>query len=214
MGTSLSSAALSGTAAQGRWGGRRGGVCERVFLVLVRPTALKLLGSSLHEAQLVTRERGANLAMVAFPCVPGKAFPDLMRLLDDLHLPSEWEHTTRAAFLDFWPCSFLPEENFTGNLMVQFPQVCLDLSSDPLMAPVKIFDACGHSLDDNASLRVSSALFMDFPWQSGDYGLLLSATQVCRQPIDSDVALCSATAFQMPIFSEGLSFRPGTQQMR
>ena len=120
--------------------------------------------------------------MVAFPCVPGKAFPDLMRLLDDLHLPSEWEHTTRAAFLDFWPCSFLPEENFTGNLMVQFPQVCLDFSSDPLMVPVKIFDACGHSLDDNASLRISSALFMDFPWQSGDYGLLLSATQVCRQP--------------------------------
>ena len=184
-----------------------------------------------------------------------------MRLLDDLHLPSEWEHTTRAAFLDFWPCSFLPEENFTGNLMVQFPQVGLDSSSDPLMVPVKIFDACGHSLDDNASLRISSALFMDFPWQSGDYGLLLSATQVCRQPcrifqldqpssclsrffsvrdpgvmidlfggfggwkmglsmlhhyakaglppllcsveIDSDVALCSATAFQMPIFSEG-----------
>ena len=68
--------------------------------------ARKLLGSSLHEAQLVTRGRGANLAMVAFPCVPGKAFPDLMHLLDDLHLPSEWEHTTRAAFLDFWPYSF------------------------------------------------------------------------------------------------------------
>ena len=129
------------------------------------------------------------------------------------------------------------------------------------MVPVKIFDARGRSLDDNAFLRISSTLFMDFPWQSGDYGLLASVTQVCRQPsrifqldqtssslsrffsvrdpgvmidlfggfggwkmglsmlhhyakaglppllcsveIDSDVAACSATAFQIPTFSEG-----------
>ena len=79
---------------------------------MVRPTGLEGFrfffnglpnGSGSCWAQAVTRGRGANLAMVAFPCVPGKAFPDLMRLLDDLHLPSEWEHTTRAAFLDFWP---------------------------------------------------------------------------------------------------------------
>ena len=141
----------------------------------------KLLGSSLHEAQLVTRARGANWPWIPF-LVPGKTLPDIMRLLDDLHLPTDWEHATRAAFLDFWPCSFLLDAIFTGNLLVQFPQVCLDSTLDPLSIPMKIFDAGGHSLDDKATLQVSSALFMNFPWQSGDFGLLTFATQVCRQP--------------------------------
>ena len=165
-----------------------------------------------------------------------------------------------AAFFDFWPCSFLPDATFTGNLLVQFPHVCLDSTLDHLLVPMKIFDAGGHSLDDNATLQVSSALFMDFPWQSGDFGLLTCATQMCRQPgrifqldqprsclsrffsirdpgvmidlfggfggwkmglsmlrhcakaklppllcsveIDSDVASCSASTFQMPAISE------------